>query len=446
MYKRQLQELVNLIETAAYGLAALGSDLGMGWTEKGAERLREYQTRKAKIGTFYSGAEQYERNYLQDYHRNRVIQMGVAPGYNPLLGKPLGNFRDSLKLTPSTAFSGYSINPDGTITAKTSASPSVLNAGGGSGSRPRSMPKTKSSKVNLNLKDDMSDALDIAARFGLVVTSGKDGKHNEGSTHLTGGAFDIRTTGVSPNVIGAAMQAFREAGYNVLDERVKPAGQAVWGGSHVHVSGSGRRKGAGRAEREIASYISDFPGMSAGSFGKGTARFGSPLEIDAEGNIVSFGDLGKKKGGTLDIGRELDLSKYEKQIDLNEKLAGTYEELARALAGLNEMSKEEEFLLDVKLGKYKDYTAEQITEIQNVWKLIDVKEAQAKIDAENTRAMEDYAREQERVFENTRQGWEDLLNDLANGNFKSIWDRFRQQMLDAFIKPCLLYTSPSPRD
>lgn len=375
------------------------------------------QTKRIWAGVNNSDAKQRSANRWQAYE-SELQSINTARANRPATGSTY----DWLGVKPNQTTGG-----------------STLNAGGGSGSKQRSMPKTKSSKVNLNLKDDMSDALDIAARFGLVVTSGKDGKHNEGSAHLTGGAFDIRTTGVSPNVIGAAMQAFREAGYNVKDERVRPPGQKEWSAPHFHVSGAGRRKGAGRADREIASYISDFPGMLGGSYGKGTARFGSPIELDAAGNIVSYGDLGKGRGERAEISRDIDLSKMEKQLAIGEQQVEVYKDLYRALAELNDMSKEEEFWLDVKLGKYKEFTDEQLKEIANTYALIDAKEKQREVDAENQRALEDYQREQQRIFEDTRQGWEDLLNDLANGNFKSIWDRFRQQMLDAFIKPASAY-------
>lgn len=63
----------------------------------------------------------------------------------------------------------------------------------------------------------------------------------------------------------------------------------------------------------------------------------------------------------------------------------------------------------------------------------------ADLNEEAARKAEEYREAQIRAFEDVARGWEDLFHDLADGNFKSIWDRMRRQMLDAFIKPASQY-------
>ncbi|MCY1022132.1 peptidoglycan-binding domain-containing protein [Pyxidicoccus sp. MSG2] len=75
----------------------------------------------------------------------------------------------------------------------------------------------------------------LAEQHGLTVTSTNKGKHNVGSKHYLGRAIDVRTRGVSQERLDAFMADARARGYTVLDERTRPAGQAVWGGPHIHV-------------------------------------------------------------------------------------------------------------------------------------------------------------------------------------------------------------------
>jgi len=75
-----------------------------------------------------------------------------------------------------------------------------------------------------------------AAMFGFTVTGRNEKKnHNPGSRHYVGEALDVRTAGRTNADIAAFMAFMRSQGYIVRDERVRPAGQAVWGGEHIHV-------------------------------------------------------------------------------------------------------------------------------------------------------------------------------------------------------------------
>lgn len=75
----------------------------------------------------------------------------------------------------------------------------------------------------------------LANKHGLTVTSTTGGRHNRGSLHGRGRAIDVRTRGVSTARLNAFMKDARAHGYQVLDERRRPAGQAVWSGPHIHL-------------------------------------------------------------------------------------------------------------------------------------------------------------------------------------------------------------------
>jgi Putative peptidoglycan binding domain len=73
----------------------------------------------------------------------------------------------------------------------------------------------------------------LAQQYGLEVTSTTGGKHS-GWAHKIGYAADIRTRGVPTATLDAFMQAAKNAGYAVIDERFKAA-SASWSGPHLHV-------------------------------------------------------------------------------------------------------------------------------------------------------------------------------------------------------------------
>jgi peptidoglycan hydrolase-like protein with peptidoglycan-binding domain len=75
----------------------------------------------------------------------------------------------------------------------------------------------------------------LAEQHGLTVTSTTGGRHNTRSKHYQGRAIDVRSRGVSQAQLDAFMADARAHGYTVRDERTRPAGQAVWGGPHIHI-------------------------------------------------------------------------------------------------------------------------------------------------------------------------------------------------------------------
>ncbi len=75
----------------------------------------------------------------------------------------------------------------------------------------------------------------LARAHGLTVTSTTGGKHNKGSLHGRGRAIDVRTRGVSSRKLTAFIRDAKKHGYEVHDERVRPRGQKVWSGPHLHI-------------------------------------------------------------------------------------------------------------------------------------------------------------------------------------------------------------------
>jgi hypothetical protein len=75
----------------------------------------------------------------------------------------------------------------------------------------------------------------LAKKHGLTVTSTTGGRHNKGSLHGRGRAIDVRTRGVSSRKLQAFMREARQQGFQVMDERVRPRGQKVWSGPHIHL-------------------------------------------------------------------------------------------------------------------------------------------------------------------------------------------------------------------
>lgn len=70
---------------------------------------------------------------------------------------------------------------------------------------------------------------------GLLITSGTGGTHNPGSAHYQGRAIDVRSRGLLDTVVAQIKALAAAAGIRLRDERQRPAGQAVWGGPHLHL-------------------------------------------------------------------------------------------------------------------------------------------------------------------------------------------------------------------
>lgn len=82
----------------------------------------------------------------------------------------------------------------------------------------------------------VSSVKDLVSPFGGRITSTTGGQHNPGSAHYAGGAVDVGMGRESPQVQAQILAALQNnPNLMVRDERVRPQGQAVWGGPHLHV-------------------------------------------------------------------------------------------------------------------------------------------------------------------------------------------------------------------
>lgn len=61
------------------------------------------------------------------------------------------------------------------------------------------------------------------------------GHNGPNSTHAYGDAYDVPASGLSKQVGDDIINTARQAGFTVYDERQRPQGQAVWGGSNIHI-------------------------------------------------------------------------------------------------------------------------------------------------------------------------------------------------------------------
>ncbi|HUF02780.1 MAG TPA: hypothetical protein VMM38_01250 [Aridibacter sp.] len=79
------------------------------------------------------------------------------------------------------------------------------------------------------------DLKKFAEERGFIVRSTTGGKHNVGSLHPQGLAIDIRTRDKTAQQIGEFIAQALAAGIRVVDERLRPPGQRVWRGEHLHL-------------------------------------------------------------------------------------------------------------------------------------------------------------------------------------------------------------------
>lgn len=79
------------------------------------------------------------------------------------------------------------------------------------------------------------DIRNLVTSMGWTVTSEMGGGHNAHSRHYVGKAVDIRTRGRSDFDIAMLFTVLENIGYEIRDERVRPKGQRVWKGAHIHI-------------------------------------------------------------------------------------------------------------------------------------------------------------------------------------------------------------------
>lgn len=114
--------------------------------------------------------------------------------------------------------------------AATGGGPRGKNVGAGGKSRPGGKATS----------DRYKDIAKAGRGLGFHVTSTTGGTHNSGSLHAKGRAVDFSVKGKSDAQVKSFISSMRAKGYRVKDERVRPAGQKVWSGPHIHVSDTRR--------------------------------------------------------------------------------------------------------------------------------------------------------------------------------------------------------------
>jgi hypothetical protein len=102
-------------------------------------------------------------------------------------------------------------------------------------------------------KDELDKLKAFAKEWDFTVTALTNGKHNVGSAHYQGRAMDVSVRGKSDQDIRAFMEAAKQSGYGVRDERTRPEGQKVWSGPHVHLELLG--KAAQAASKELDGQV-----------------------------------------------------------------------------------------------------------------------------------------------------------------------------------------------
>lgn len=80
------------------------------------------------------------------------------------------------------------------------------------------------------------DLRDIVTKMGWRVTAEMGGPHNAHSKHFKGKAIDVSVRGRTEFHVVVLIQVLEGAGYSVFDERIRPIGQKVWTGPHLHLS------------------------------------------------------------------------------------------------------------------------------------------------------------------------------------------------------------------
>lgn len=106
---------------------------------------------------------------------------------------------------------------------------------------PKTPTQTRTAPVTPDVGNSRTKALeDFARSNGFEPSDGfATSGHNRGSKHYSGYALDVHVKDRKPEEVDGFIQKAKEAGYIVRDERVRPAGQAVWKGPHVHLEYDG---------------------------------------------------------------------------------------------------------------------------------------------------------------------------------------------------------------
>src|SRR5687768_1943758 len=75
----------------------------------------------------------------------------------------------------------------------------------------------------------------IVTKMGWKVTSEMGGPHNAHSRHYRGKAIDVSVRNRTEFHVQTLIEVLENHGYYVVDERIRPKGQRVWTGPHLHI-------------------------------------------------------------------------------------------------------------------------------------------------------------------------------------------------------------------
>lgn len=98
-------------------------------------------------------------------------------------------------------------------------------------SKETTIKKVADNVINFKNNTTLAYLKEVAKRENLRITSTTGGHHNTHSKHYLGQAIDFDHRGITNDKIARLRSLY---GLSVRDERVRPRGQAVWGGAHFH--------------------------------------------------------------------------------------------------------------------------------------------------------------------------------------------------------------------
>jgi hypothetical protein len=173
----------------------------------------------------------FQQYAVQDPSGAKALRDAIQPdekwtpanvSYQGAQGTVLSDGRGHLRTLDGQPFLAPQDAPQGAPAPTTGGAPGLLSGALAAGGQP--------------FYTDVEQAI---APYGAKVTSTTGGQHNVGSLHASGRAMDIGMGASATDAIRAQapqlIADLQNRGYTVRDERTHPAGQAVWGGPHIHV-------------------------------------------------------------------------------------------------------------------------------------------------------------------------------------------------------------------
>lgn len=153
----------------------------------------------------------------------------------------------------------------------------------------------------------------------------------------------------------------------------------------------------------------------------------STFGMTAEGTAAKYG-----VNGTLAI-QSRPPAYSQADIDAADLFAKTLRDLDEEQFNLNEHTREEILLREIQLGQYPGLNEEQKKLIIGKARETDEIIRKRKADEEAKDAMEEYRREQQRVFDETQDFFANKLDALIGGGFKGLWSSILDDMKRNFV-------------